>query len=418
MTISARCALSVLSLTVAVLPPSVDAAEEVLYIPAASFSSDGLNQDLYSNWGWYLDTNTTKNFHAGVKLPNAARITSVDMMTLDTDVGTISGYLKRTRFGVDGGTETLLSFASPGSIGCTGTGGLCHDIESPPDMQVDAANYSYWFQIRVPDETGTGTDLRFYAVRIVYEVDDVIFADTFESGDTGMWSSESTAKSALQSKRSVPPDQAGPVAEPGTPDQRLEEFLSTLYIEDPLAQEALEKAVMRVDGYASPLVIPGPAFKTKGYTDYDDYYFSETSGFVYGRPAGNGITTMVRGLQLPEGAEISYFLAYFVDSVTDYAGAPKSNIDFWLARYHTTDGDIIDMVDVSSVGASSDIVSLSVSQAQMEAVETGCSTISNGSYYYWLGFSLGPYDTSPPAPYDAQEWWHKVYAIVILYSMP
>ena len=100
MTISARSVFAILFSVATIIPTvAAGAVDTVLYVPAASFSSDGLNQDLYSNWGQYLDTNATKTFHASIKLPNTATITNVDIMTLDSDVGTITGYLQRTKFG-------------------------------------------------------------------------------------------------------------------------------------------------------------------------------------------------------------------------------------------------------------------------------------------------------------------------------
>lgn len=413
-----RWIVAVLFLAAVALPGTAGATEVSLHIPAASFSSDGRHQDDYSNWGWYLDSNYSKSFHAGVMLPNAARITNVDMMTQDDDANTITMYLKRTKFGVDGGTETLMSFSSPGNLGCQGGGGLCHDMRSGLDIKVDAANYAYWLELHVPDTADPQNDLWFHDVRILYEVGDVIFADTFESADTAMWDGDTTAKA----ESSV---EDGPVLLPETTTggpadraEQVEQFLASVYIEDPLAQEALEQALQGKGGYASPLLIPATAFKTKGYNDYDDYYFSETGGYIYGRPAGTGVTTLITGLHLPDGAEISYLYAFFVDSIDDYVGAPKSNIDFDLVRYRTTNGDIAVLADETSIGADDGIRSIWVSGAEMDAVVPDGGTITNPGYYYYLRFSLGPYDTSPPAPYDDGEWWHKIYAVLVLYTMP
>ncbi len=382
-----------------------------LMIPAGAFSADGTDQGNYFNNGKRISTNATIQLHAAIYLPNTATITQVDMMTRDDDVGTITMYLKRNRFGVDGTHETLLTFTSPGNIGCT-TNGLCHDMESLLDIKVDTANYIYWLDLRVPDDTGTGTDLEFYAVRILYDSDDVIFADTFESGDTGFWDG-STLKAGYLEQAIDLPDR-------NEARERILDSLSQVYIEDPLAQEALEYAVAQTKGYASPLVIPGPAFKTAGGTEYDDYYFSESYGFIYTRPQDNGGAVMYAPVDLPDGAEIQFFMALYVDSITDAGVAGyQDNIRFWMGRLSTVDIDpSLTMVNASTSGANDGIRALTVTRAQMEAVEAGCATVDTGAHYYWAGVDVGRYDTSPPAPYDDEDWWHKVYSIVILYTMP
>ncbi len=383
-----------------------------MMIPAASFAADGTDQYNYINYGDRLETETTLHFQTGVRLPNASVITSMDMMTRDDDSGTITVKFKRTKFGSDTGTETLLTFTSPGNMGCSTTG-LCHDMESLLDIKVDSANYTYWFDVLVPDDTGTGTDLQLYGVRISYEVDDLIFADTFESTDTRMWSSESTAKALEVEHRQVPGSGAFP-----TEEKRIDEILSGLRVEDPEAREALEKALKRQDGFGSPLIIPGPAFKTTGYTEYDDYYFSESYGFIYARPNGDGDgALMTTGVNLPDGAEISFFMAFFVDTRRD--NYIQGNIQFWFDRLDTVDRNSeIHMVYAESSGIEAGIRSLSVNRSAMEAVEPGCTTIDNSHYLYYVTVDVGPYDISPPDPYGDEEWWHKLYAIVFLYTMP
>jgi hypothetical protein len=389
-----------------------EAATKSLMIPAADFSSDGVHQGEYYNGGIFLDSNVTKYLHAPVYLPNASVITNVDMMTYDNDVGTILMDFKRTKFGFDGGAETLLSFSSPGNLGCSS---LCHDMEFLPDITVDASNYSYWLDLVLPAEA-SGTDLRFYAVRIMYEVDDLIFADTFESADFGMWSETSLAKAGHledEPKGIALPESSEPNR---TKDERIDEILGQLYVEDPQAQEALEMSLKGQGRYGSPLVVPGPAFNATGYSEYDDYYFSESYGFLYARPSADLRAIMTTGVNLPDGAEIAWYMAFFVDSTS--AGA-TDEIVFELSRLRTTDRfSSIRMVDERTTGASDEIRSISVSQAEMEAVEPGCTTIDNSVYYYWAHVSVGPYDLSPPPPYQGEEWWHKVYAVVILYTMP
>ncbi len=409
--------LAAISIAVVLLScATIEAAEKSLMIPAASFSADGTDQYNYYNSGNYLETNVTLRFHAGVRLPNASRITNVDMMTLDDDSGTITMYLKRTKFGFDTGHETLLTFTSPGNIGCASQG-LCHDMESLLDIKVDAANYNYWLDLSVPDDTGTGTDLRFYAVRIMYEVDDLIFADTFESTLTDMWDSDTTAKSAAGDGGPAVGEMAFDPANSLTADDRFDEFLSHLYVEDPLAHEALEHALKGEKSYGSPLVIPGPAFRSPGYLEFDDYYFSESYGFIYGRPAGEDGAVMKTGLNLPDGAEISFFMAFFVDTRRD--NYIDGNIRFWLSRMDAADIiPTIDMVYATTSGFDDGIRALSVNQSTMEAVEPGCTIIDNSRYSYWLTIDVGPYDLSPPDPYADEDWWHKVYSIVILYTMP
>ncbi len=386
-----------------------------LMVPAAAFSADGTNQEAYVNYGYYLSTGTTLRFHAWVRLPNAATIVNVDMMTRDDDAGTITGYLKRTRFGVDNGTETLLTFTSPGNIGCS-TSGLCHDMESLLEIKVDAANFGYWFEVVVPDAGGTPeNDLEFFAVRVMYEYDDLIFADTFESGGTGMWSSEAGAKAgailAEPPRTPEPVDQAEP-----TDAELLARFAPGLYLEDPLAQEALENAVLGKAGYGSPYVIPGPAFKTGGWVDFDSYYLDEAFGFVYGRPGDDNGTWLYAPVNLPDGAEISYFFAFYVDSVRT---GTTDDIRFWLTRMDTTDIFPTDtMVFESTSGRDTAIKSITVNDTDIEAAVPGSTTIVNSKYMYWVAINPGPYDTSPPAPYEDEYWWHKVYAIVFLYTMP
>jgi hypothetical protein len=406
----------------AVMATPVLAVEAALMIPAAAFSADGTDQFNYINYGNYIDTETTLHFHAGVKLPNAARITNVDMMTRDSDVGTITVHLRRLRFGTNGPSEALLTFTSPGNIGCT-TNGLCHDMESLLDIKVDSANFVYWLEAIIPDDTGTGTDLNFYAVRIMYEYDDLIFADTFESTATDMWSSESTLLKAGTCLGDEPGDQPDPalVADGGrSKAEILDDIASRLYIEDPLAQEAMEAALKGEKSYGSPLVIPGPAFKTEGYGEYDDYYFSESYGFVYTRPQDNDGAVMMAPVNLPDGAEIQYYFAFFVDSITDHGlYGYQDNIRFWLTRLHTIDiVPTLNMVYTTSSGADPGIRTVSVNRSAMEAVEAGCTTIDNFQYTYWVTIDVGRYDLNPPAPYDDEEWWHKVYSIMILYTMP
>lgn len=382
-----------------------------LMVPAAAFASDGTATDQVINYGYYASTNSTVHLRAALYFPNTAVITNIDMMTLDDDVGTITGYLKRNVFGRDGATETIFTFTSPGSIGCT-TDGLCHDMEFNTDIKIDAANYNYWFEVIVPDDTGTGTDLDFYAVRFLYDSDDVIFADTFESSDTSMW-----VGSAAKSGETSP--ELADLMDPSEHEKRLLDSVSRLYIEDPLAQEAFEAAVKGTKGYGSPLIIPGPAFKTAGGSDYESYYFSESYGFVYGR-GNDDSTLMYAPVDLPNGSEIQYFMAFFVDSVSDHGLAGyQDNIHFWLKRASTVDiSPTLSMAYEVSSGAQDDIRSLTASHADMEAVESGCTTIDTAAHYYWAAIDVGRYDTSPPSPYGAEDWWHKVYAIAILYTQP
>ncbi len=400
----------------AVLCAPADAGTQWLMIPAASFSADGTAPWNYVNYGDRLETTSgaALAFHAWLKLPNAARIVNVDLMTRDNDPGTITLRLKRSKFGFDDTAETLLTFTSPGNLGCS-VNGLCHDMASQLSIYVDAANYSYWFDLHVPDAGSAATELSFWAVRVGYDVDDVVFADTFESTTTEMWDATSSAKSV----------EGQPALEPRSvlsEEERqamVEELLSTLHVEDPLAHEALEKALKGVEGYGSPLVVPGPAFKNTGYTEYDDYYLSESYGFVYGRPGENG-AIMSTGLNLPDGAVIQFYMAFFRDSVPDLGLIDyQDNIRFWLTRLHTWDrSSVLHMVYRTSSGADNGIRSISVTRSAMEAVQTGCTTVDNSQFYYWLTLDVGPYELAPPPPYSGQEWWHKVYAVVILYTMP
>ncbi len=397
--------------------PTAVAETNSLMIPAAAFSADGTNQFAYINYGDSLETGTTLHFHAWVKLPNAATITNVDMMTLDEDSATITGYLKRTKFGVDSGTETLLTFTSPGNIGCS-TSGLCHDMESLLDIRVDAANYAYWFDLVVPDADGsppTENDLAFYALRIMYDYEDMIFSDTFESSDASMWTLQTGGKSGLSTAEEIP--KAKPITVDGPVDeQRLAMFESALAIKDPRARDALENALLGKAGYGSPYIIPGPAFKTQGYTDYDTYYFSESYGFVYGRPGDEDGTNLTAPVNLPNGAQISWFFALYVDSVRF---GFQEDIRFWLSRMDATDIIPTDnMVYEVTSGRSTAIESIAVDDDDMEAAVPGSTDVNNDRYSYWVTLDVGAYDVSPPDPYSDEEWWHKVYAIMILYTMP
>ena len=398
---------------------AAEAESDILMIPAAAFSADGSAEDDYISYGDHLYSlnSTSQYLHAWVKLPNRATITNVDMMTRDDSTATITGYLKRVKFGADGTAETLLTFTSPGNIGCS-TSGLCHDMESLLEIEVDSANYIYWFDIFVPyapGRTPLADYLDFHAVRIMYDYDDLIFADNFESSDTVMWSSETSSKSGVLAGALL--QDAAPIAaaEP-TDAELLARFSSNLYIEDPLAQEAMENALLGKAGYGSPYVIPGPAFKTQGYIGYDGYYFSESWGIVYARPGEDDGAVMYAPVNLPDGAEISFYMAFFVDSVRS---GVSDDIRFWLSRMDST--DVIptdDMVYETSSGRDTNIRTISVSSGSMETAVPGSTTVNNARYSYWATIDVGPYDTSPPDPYGDEEWWHKVYAIVILYTMP
>jgi hypothetical protein len=395
---------------------SVQAGSDILMIPAAGFATDGASEDDYINYGDYLETSKTLHFHAWVQLPHNARITNVDMMTRDDGAGTITGYLKRTPFATNGDTETLLTFTSPGNIGCTGSG-LCHDMESLLDIPVDAVGYGYWFDVVVPDAQGSPDDydLAFYAVRIMYDYQETTFSDGFESGDTSEWTLHAPAKSATAATRSFRKDL------PSSPSEDREaELLEWLYtsfsIDDPQAAEALGKALLGKAGYASPYVIPGPGFKTAGYIEYDDYYFSEGAGFVYVRPSAEDGTIMHAPVNLPDGAEIAWYFAFYVDSVRTGTSA---DIRFWLSRMDAADIIPTDnlVYEVTS-GRDTEIQAISADDDDMEAAVPGSTTVNNALYSYWATIDVGPYDVSPPNPYQDEEWWHKVYAIVILYTMP
>jgi hypothetical protein len=239
-------------------------------------------------------------------------------------------------------------------------------------------------------------------------VEQPIFADGFESGNTSLWSSATGAKSAA----AAPPNgfAAADRAE------LLAAFADRLYIEDPRAQEAMEMALLGKAGYGSPYVIPGPAFKTQGYVDYDEYYLSESWGCVLGRPGAEDGTVLSAPVYLPNGAQISWYMAFFVDSVRT---GTQSDIRFWLQRMDATDIIPTDSIvyEVSS-GRNTSIQAISVDRTDMETAVPGGTTVDNSKYSYWVTIDIGPYDLSPPDPYSAEEWWHKVYAIVILYTMP
>jgi hypothetical protein len=395
---------------------TAEAGSNSIMIPAAAFSADGTNQSNYVNYGDSLETNVNLHFHAWVKLPNLATITNVDMMTLDDDTATITMYLKRTKFGFDGGTETLLTFTSPGNIGCS-TSGLCHDMESLLDIEVDASNYGYWFDLYVPDAGGSPeNDLAFYAVRIMYDFDEgMLFADNFESSTTVMWSGEVSAKSGGMKALPTPEHSIEP-AEVRNDADRFALAEGLLDISDPGAREALENALAGKAGYSSPYVIPGPAFKTAAYTEYDDYYFSESYGFVYGRPAGDGDAVLNAPVILPDGAHISWFFAIYVDSVRT---GTQADIRFWLSRMDAADIVPTDnMVYEVTSGRNTAIETITVDDDDMEAAVPGSTVVDNDQYSYWVTIDVGPYDISPPDPYGDEEWWHKVYAIVILYTTP
>jgi hypothetical protein len=313
----------------------------------------------------------------------------------------------------------VLSFSSPGNIGCA-TSTMCHDMEGSLEITVDTANYAYWFDVHVPyapGYTSLADYLQFWAVRIMYNHDDLIFGDTLESGNTIMWSSSTgAAKAGLALAEPSEEDELLVLQESNRTNQK-EPIDLRLYIEDPRAQEAMELAAAGKAGYASPYVIPGPAFKSQGYLDFDGYYLSESWGCVLGRP-GNDDVIMHAPVNLPTGAHISYFMVFYVDSIREEA-TTQANIRFWLRRMDALDPvDMQNMVYEVSSGNSTSIRSITVDDDDMDLAVSGSSTVDNSRYSYWVTVDVGPYDTIPPAPYNNEEWWHKVYAIVILYTMP
>ena len=257
---------------------AAEADSDIIMIPAAAFSADGSAEDNYINYGDRLYTldSTNLHFHAWVRLPNHATITNVDMMTRYDATTTITGYLKRVKFGTDNSAETLLTLTSPGNIGCSTTGGLCHDMDSLLEIPVDSANYIYWFYIFVPyapGHTPLADFLEFYAVRIMYDYDDLIFSDTFESGDMSMWSDNTSSKSAAMPGAllrrpglSLPPSQQ---TLSFWPDSAATSISTTRALRKP------GNGPVGQGGLCEPVRDPRPAFKTQGYTEYDDYYFSD-----------------------------------------------------------------------------------------------------------------------------------------------
>lgn len=403
------------------LAGTAEADSGILMIPAAAFSTDGEADDNFINYGDHLYTRSDANlyFHAWVKLPNLATITNIDMMTRDDATGTITGYLKRVKFGADSSAETLLTFTSPGNIGCASST-LCHDMEGSLEITVDTANYAYWFDVYVPyapGYTAISDYLQFWAVRIMYNHDDLIFGDTLESGDTVMWSSSTgTAKAGVAFIESSEENDRLAL-QPSIPTDRLMPSDLRLFIEDPRAQEAMELAAAGKAGYASPYVIAGPAFKSTGYLDFNRYDIHEIWGCISGRENTNG-ADMHAPVNLPTGAHISWYMVFYVDSIRSAAGS-NYDIRFWLSRMDSLDPlDMQNMVYEITSGNDTAIRSITVDDDDMELAVPGSATVDNSKYSYWVTVDVGPFDGSPPSPYEDEDWWHKVYAIVILYTMP
>ena len=76
------------------------------------------------------------------------------------------------------------------------------------------------------------------------------------------------------------------------------------------------------------------------------------------------------------------------------------------------------MVYEVTSGRNTEIQAVVVDDDDMEDAVPGSTDVNNAKYSYWVTIDVGPYDLSPPEPYQDEDWWQKVYAIVILYTMP
>lgn len=358
--------------------PEVPGGSDPLVLPAAAFASDGDTPASYYLEGAYVAGGTNVRLRAPVYLPAGAFISNFIAVTRDENSSVNAHvYLHETPFGVLG--EDLV-------VSHLETSGSSSEIQYPSDYSVDHQTFSgsrmYWVEAVLP-----GSDIRLYSVHVFFD-DDALFVDGFEAGNLARWDGTSALKSGPANARAPVPDMPTPTA--STLKKSLGHADSVLLAE-------LDKA-LKNSAYGSPAVIPGSAFKCTGSIEYDDYYISPSYGFVYARPDERA--RMVAPVNLPHGAEISWIFLVYRDS------NPSSDIDFVFARMNTWDGSRETLLTGATSGATSDI--------RVQSWEGGNLTtamIDNSHYSHWFEIEVEGYDF-------AQDFWHEVHAVMVLYTVP
>lgn len=346
-------------------------SDSPLIIPGSAFAADGADSGNYTKSGGKINGGPSVEVYAGVYLPPNTRITSVELVARDaTDSFNATVYLKETPFGTLGSTTNLYTLQT------TGNSTSIQRIFNFADVVVDPHNNLYYLVANLPH-----SDLRIYQFRIFYEPA-VIFADGFESGDTSAWSS--TSLFAPNQDKNVELD----------PIKATTQF----WVNDPAFMEALDNSVNQRAGYGSPLVIPGPAFKTHGGADAGDYYISSPYGYLYTRPDETAFFDTP--VNLPQGASISFVQVAYIDS------NPTGKIMFWLSRVETLTGTMSDLGFIESSGIDGDIRFMT-----LDAGDLSDPVIDNGFYSYFLDLYVEETD------WGASEY-NRVYAVTILYTLP
>lgn len=352
-----------------------------LVIPAGAFASDGDAALNYWITGEYISGGTGVTMRAPVYLPPHAFVTDVVVVAKD-EHGAMDAhfYLHETPFGTTGRDVEIVHVQTTGS-----STAMQYPADNNVDRRFDTSANCYWIEAYLPADT-----LRLYSVHIFYE-DDVIFADGFESANNERWSSTTTGPAFANSGR--------PELQPArqSADDATASVPELLQLADPEAREALDKALSQ-RGYGSPAVVPGAAFKTTGSIDYDTYYISNLYGFVYARPGSDSV--LVAPVNVPNGAHISFLMFFYRDS------HPSLDIRFWLSRMNTWDGLRENLGFDTSSGANTAIRTLTFTSSDLTDPDVDYSHHS-----YWLTIDVEGYEFS-------QNYWHEVYAAVILYSLP
>ena len=346
-------------------------SDSPLIIPGSSFAADGADSGNYTKSAGRINGGPSVEVYAGVYLPPNTRITSVELVARDaTDSFNVTVYLKETPFGTLGGTTNLYTLQTAGNSTSI------QRIFNFADALVDPQNNLYYLVANLPH-----ADLRIYQFRIFYE-QAVIFADGFESGDTSAWSSASPL---------APQQEKGVILDPVIATTQF-------WVNDPVFMEALDNSLNLRAGYGSPLVIPGPAFKTHGGADAGDYYMSSPYGYLYTRPDETAFFDTP--VNLPQGANISFVMVAYIDS------NPDAKIMFWLSRVATLTGVMSDLGFLESSGIDGDIRFMTLTAGDLVD-----PVIDNGFYSYFLNLSVEETD------WGASEY-NRVYAVIILYTLP
>jgi len=352
-----------------------------LVIPAAAFTTDGDNPSAYWTSGPYLRGGVGVRVRATVNLPHLSRITGVSLVARDESTSRdVHVQLKRTPVGVMSETTTITDLQTSGS-----DWRLVYPTASHVDTDVDTACNSYWLEAVLDS-----TLLRLYSVHIHY-TNNLVFGDCFESADTSRWDS-----TVGEMSKSVKPSEADTAETlPAAPAETVP-LPEWMRVDSPAAQAALEAAAAG-KSYASPVVIPGPAFKTVGSVDHAHYLISSYSGCVYARPTER--TVLMAPVNLPDGAHITWFMVFYMDS------NPSTNMRFWLSRMDTWDGLDESLAYELSSGSSLAIRSIAVPGSDLLDPD-----VNNSHHSYWVTVDLEGSDSTV-------DLYHHLYAMVILYTM-